>query len=286
MNRRLFMIAAIAMAAIGCTPSATEAAPFQPTRFSVQVQGTGPDVILIPGLTAGREVWRSTVQAVPGFRYHLVQVSGFAGEPVRGNAEGAVVAPLADEIARYIAARQLRRPAIVGHSMGGTVAMMIGARRPELVGRVMVVDMFPQPARLVGGTAADLGPLADSLRGVLDTESGRQLFASILGSFSPPDTANRRSDPEVVGRAMHELARIDLSNDLAGMRAPLTVVYASRDARVRASADQAFARAYAPARGARLVRIDNSGHMIMFDQPARFQQALRTFLSAPPPPGR
>ena len=68
-----------------------------------------------------------------------------------------MVSPLADEIARYIADRRLDRPAIVGHSMGGTLAMMIGARNPYLAGRIMVVDMLPQPAGLFGGTAAGMG---------------------------------------------------------------------------------------------------------------------------------
>lgn len=278
MNRRKFLISGIAFALFGCAPSATEAAPFQPTRFSVQVQGTGPDVILIPGLTVGRDVWQSTARAIPGYRYHLVQVAGFAGEPVRGNARGPVVTPLADEIARYIADRRLDRPALVGHSMGGTVAMMIGARRPDLVGRVMVVDMLPQPAGLVGGTAANLGPLAESLKGVMNSQAGRDLFASLLTSFSPPDRGNRRSDPDVVARSMQELARIDLSGDLRRMRTPLTVIYASPDPQARAAVDRSYTSAYSVKPGARLQRIDNSGHMIMLDQPVRFRQALSDFL--------
>src|SRR5688500_6217570 len=103
MNRRNFLIFALALGLAGSAPAIGMAAPrFEPTRFSVQVRGTGRDVILIPGLTSGREVWNATVGAVPGYRYHLIQVSGFAGEPARGNARGAVVEPLADEIARYI----------------------------------------------------------------------------------------------------------------------------------------------------------------------------------------
>src|SRR3954462_9417519 len=171
MNRRTLLLAGLAFAAAGAPVAAQ---PFQPSRFSVQVVGRGPDVILIPGLTSGREVWRATVNALPGYRYHLIQVAGFAGEPARGNRAGPVVAPLADEIARYIADRHLVRPAIIGHSMGGTLAMMIAARRPDQVGRLMVVDMYPQPAGLFGGTAADWGPLA----GFLGSQSGRRLFGS------------------------------------------------------------------------------------------------------------
>src|SRR3954465_12436079 len=143
----------LALLLILVAPAAPAAAPaFAPTRFIVEVTGSGPDVILIPGLTAARDVWRGTVAAVPGYRYHLIQVAGFAGVPARGNARGEVVAPLADEIARYIAANHLGRPAIVGHSMSGTLALMLAARHPAQVGKVMVIDMLPQPAELLGAS--------------------------------------------------------------------------------------------------------------------------------------
>jgi pimeloyl-ACP methyl ester carboxylesterase len=156
--------------------------------------------------------------------------------------------------------------------------MMIGARHPALAGRIMVVDMLPQPAGLIGGTAAEMGPLADSLKGMLDTEGGRALFGSLITSFSPPDRGNRRSDPDVVARAMRDLARIDLGDDLGRLRPPLTVVYASPNARMRVSVDRTYASAYSAKTGVRLVRIDNSGHMVMLDQPVRFRQALSEFL--------
>lgn len=277
MNRRTFLLSSLALG-LTFSASAQAAQPrFEPRRFSVQVRGTGPDVILIPGLTSGREVWNSTVNAMPGYRYHLVQVGGFAGAPVAANGEGAIVSGVADEIARYILDRRLNRPAIVGHSMGGTVAMMIGARNPNRAGRIMVVDMLRQPAGLFVGSAAGMGPLAGSLRNMMGSPGGRQLVANLMSAFSPPGSSNRRSDPNVVARAMHELSTIDLGPQLARIRAPLTVVYASPDPQARRAIDRSFTSAYAPAR-ARLVRIDNSGHMIMFDQPARFQAALRTFL--------
>src|SRR5688500_266183 len=144
MSRWSFLPAA-AVSALLAVPAA--AAPFKPSRISVAVRGSGPDVILIPGLSSSRGVWNGTVAAVPGYRYHLVQVAGFAGTPAAGNAAGRVAAPVADEIALYIAANGLGRPAIVGHSMGGSIAMMIGARHPRVAGRVMVVDMLPSPAR-------------------------------------------------------------------------------------------------------------------------------------------
>jgi pimeloyl-ACP methyl ester carboxylesterase len=274
-NRRLFILSATALALVSA-PAA--AAPFSSTRFTVEVQGSGPDVILIPGLSAGRGVWAGAVRAVPGDRYHLVQVAGFAGSPARGNARGPIVSSLAAELARYIEESGLRRPAIIGHSMGGTLAMMLAADHPRVVGRIMVVDMLPAPAGLFGQNREDAGAIAGSIAGLTATEGGRRLFSSLVNAFAPPNSSFRTSDPAVVGRAMNELARMDLTDKLPDIRVPLTIVYASPGAAAGPAADRRYRHAYADARAPRFVRIDGSGHMIMFDQPGRLEAAIRDFL--------
>jgi pimeloyl-ACP methyl ester carboxylesterase len=279
-------LVAATLAANGATapPAATAPAaqaapkPWAPSRFSVTVTGSGPDVILIPGLTGSRDVWKGSIAAVPGYRYHLVQVAGFAGTPAAANAKGPIVAPLAEEIARYIQAKGLKRPAIVGHSMGGTLALMVASRHPQRVGKVMVVDMLPQPAGLLGGTTAGMRGLADTLRDIASRPGGRELVTSAIRMFGTPEPDDRRSDPDVVARATHELALLDLTPQLPKIAAPLTIVYASLDASRRASDDARYRAAYAGKSRARLVRIDDSGHMIMYDQPARFRAALKAFL--------
>jgi pimeloyl-ACP methyl ester carboxylesterase len=277
--RFAFLLALAApLLSVPATPVA--AAPtFAPTRFTVEVIGSGPDVILIPGLTASREIWRPTVVAVPGYRYHLIQVSGFAGAPTRGNAHGDVVAPLAEEIARYIEANHLQRPAIVGHSMGGTLALMLAARHPDDVGKAMVVDMLPEPAELLGASTSGIRGLADTLQNWSGTTLGRSLIDSAIRVFGNDDVANLKSDPDVVARAAHELALTDLTPELPRIKAPMTIVYASPDAALGPAADGVYREAYAGDPAAHLVRIDGSGHMIMADQPRRFDEALRTFLA-------
>ena len=107
---------------------------------------------------------------------------------------------------------------------------------------------------------------------------GRQVLSALVGAFTPAEESGRGSDSDVVARAMHDLGTIDLSADLPRLRAPLTVVYAARGGGEGLSAG-AFEQAYRPVRGARLVPVAGSGHMIMADQPARFAAALRDFLS-------
>ena len=280
MDRRRFLASAAALGAAGFFPASALAAGFSSKRIAVAARGAGPDVLLIPGLAASRTIWSETASAVPGFRYHFVQVAGFAGWPAAGNAQGAVLGPVADEIARYIAEAGLEKPAVVGHSMGGTLAMMIAAEHPSRVGRLMVVDMLPQPAGLFGTTNDGLRGLADSLRDIAAAPGGRALIAGLVNMFGRQDGASGRSDPDVVARASHELATIDLAPRLPSIAAPLTVVYASPDPEARAATDRTYREAYRGKPGTRLVRIDDSGHMIMDDQPERFRAAMRAFLDS------
>jgi N-formylmaleamate deformylase len=77
---------------------------------------------------------------------------------------------------------------------------------------------------------------------------------------------------------MHELAVTDLTPELGRIPVPVTVVYASADASTRAALDHQFAAAYRSKPGVKLVRIENSGHLVMADQPAKFRAALGEFL--------
>ena len=160
--------------------------------------------------------------------------------------------------------------------MGGTVAMMVAARHPSLPGKVMVVDMLPQPAGILGGDAAGMRGLADTLRDLSASPGGRRLVESAIRLFGNPEGG---ADPDVTARATHELALTDLTRELPRIAAPLTVVYASLDPSRRAVDDSRYRAAYAGKRGTRLVRIDGSGHMIMYDQPTRFRAELKAFLA-------
>jgi pimeloyl-ACP methyl ester carboxylesterase len=274
-------------------PGGRSGTAFRSDRISVTTTGSGPDVVLVPGLTSSPEIWAGTVAAVPGYRYHLVQVAGFAGVPAGGNANGQVMAPVADEIARYIQEVGLRRPSIVGHSMGGSIAMMVAARHPQAVSRVMVVDMLPFLGAAFGppGTTAEsVRPTADALRDRAlanrDDERRRTIEAGIATMVM---TESRRADPirhglasdrNVAARAYHELITTDLRPELGKIRVPVTVLYVKTPNLPlnEAQFDAFYKASYAGLPRAELKRIPNSYHFIMFDQPQRFAEELRGFL--------
>lgn len=270
-------------------------AAFTSDRIGVTVVGSGPDVVLIPGLSSSPGAWESTVAAVPGYRYHLIHVSGFAGRPAVANASGPVAAPVAEEIARYISEQGLRQPAVVGHSLGGAWAMMIAGRHPQLVSKVMVVDMLPFLGAMFGGPTATpdtLRPIAEQLRQGIASSTGaqrettiRQTIASMVRTEGMRERATRdslNSDAAVSGRAMYDLITTDLRPELRNIRVPMTVLWVHPpQAPVSAEQMAEFYRlSYVNVPQARIVQVPNSYHFIMWDEPAVFQRELRTFLGS------
>ncbi|MDP2115873.1 MAG: alpha/beta fold hydrolase, partial [Brevundimonas sp.] len=154
---------ALAVRAEAAPVPAVAQAAFASDRLSVEVVGSGPDVILIPGFASSREVWRSEAERLKAtHRVHLVQLAGFAGEPW-AHGDGPFMQPMADELVRYVREAGLERPAIIGHSMGGMTGLLLAQQHPDLVGRVMSVDSLPFFSAMFGPqvTAEAARPFAD-----------------------------------------------------------------------------------------------------------------------------
>ena len=269
-------------------------AAFASERIGVTVVGSGPDVVLIPGLSSSPEVWQSTVAAMPGYRYHLVHVAGFAGRAPGANSSGPVVEPVAEEVARYIRETGLQRPAIVGHSLGGFLGMMIAARHPEVASRVMVVDMMPFMGAMFGGpnaTPDSVRPMAEQFRQGIASSSGPQrdtILKSTIDSMVRTEALRPQalrhsmtSDPAVSGQAMYDLITTNLIPELPRIQVPMTVLWVRPPSAPITEEQMAgyYRASYAGVKQAKLVRIPEAYHFIMWDEPAAFQRELKAFLA-------
>jgi len=299
MLRKLLFAAAMsaALAANGAMPSPVSArAPaspaFQPTRFSVVVEGSGPDLILIPGLTSSRHVWDQAVASLGGhYRVHRIQIAGFGGEPARGNAAGPVLAPVVEEIHAYIAANHLHHPMVAGHSVGGLMTLMLAQRHPEDVSRALIVDALPffgmlfGPATTPASAEPQVAAMRDSIAAMTDDAWRAQQIAGATRLASTPEGQaelvrdSMASDRSVVARVLYEDAVTDMRPALPSIHTPLTVAYAVNPFATEASYGQLMRTGYASAPSVRLIAVEPSYHFIMLDQPARFAAILSEFLT-------
>lgn len=296
-----FAQAPAAASAVPADPG-TPAANFHSDRIGVTVMGSGPDVVLIPGLASTPAVWASTIAALPGYRYHLIHVSGFAGRPAGANAEGSYLVPVADEIARYISEAHLDRPAVVGHSMGGTWTILVASRHPELVGKAMVVDMLPAIGamfRRPGMTDEQFNGFIDQMQATMANAPAdqRRMFTTMsIGQMTRTESMKQSivdeslaSDQAVAAQGFADLARTSLLEDVGRIRAPLVVLYtdpggAAQMGLTPERIDTLYQMSYRAAPQAVVRRVPDTMHFIMYDNPAFFQAQLRDFLTQPGTP--
>lgn len=291
------MAAPPALAAPADASASTAVRVLDRGRFTVEVSGEGPDVILIPGLISSRAVWDGLMPSLEGYRVHRVQIAGFAGLPAGPNAEGPVVEPFVEALAAYIREAGLKQPAVIGHSMGGFSGLWLAQKHPELVGRVMMVDAASYISALgaPGATVEAVRPMAERFRGQVLGFTDEQFAAQqpSMAAFMMKSEKDRpamvqwatSSDRRVMAQATYDVMTMDARPGLSAMTTPVTVLYAFDEAMstpgrtvTAETLDGLYAPLYADLPGVKLVRVDGAYHFIMLDQPARFAAEVKAFL--------
>ncbi|MDP2189243.1 MAG: alpha/beta hydrolase [Sphingobacteriaceae bacterium] len=110
--------------------------------FSVQTYGSsGSAILLIPGYASSPEVWTSTIGALEqNHRLYVLHFAGFAGKPA---AEQPSFEHWAQTVAAWLDILPEKHFSIIGHSMGGVMALWLAAELPQKVQKVVVVDALP-----------------------------------------------------------------------------------------------------------------------------------------------
>lgn len=285
------MVTAGALATVA--PGAWARTGFVSRRITVETRGSGPDLILIPGLASTAAVWRSTADRLAGrYRLHLVSVRGFGELAPQANAEGAVMSTVAGEVLRYITESRLNRPAIIGHSMGGQIGLRVASDWPWAVGRLMTVDSSPFFAALISpqATVRDIEPIAQVAYQAIQflgdeglKARGREMGVELGGASDAlfGTIGWQGGDRQVLAQSLYEAMTIDLRPRLPRITAPVTVVYgwSPDQTSPRGRTDTLFRGAYARLpTPATFERIEGAEHMVMIDQPTRFRAAVERFM--------
>jgi pimeloyl-ACP methyl ester carboxylesterase len=254
------------------------------SRLSYLDAGAGmPAVVLLHGWGDAKEIWAPTVATLARSRRAVApDEAGHGGSPLDGARR---MSHLAERVALLAETLGLGAFDLVGHSMGGNVALELALTRPELVRRLVLVSPAAMGEELPAYTRLYLHPAAGwaALRASLAIY-GR---LATLAQHIPPEAELpyagllRRSasssahDPENLRVMLHGLFDNPLGKRLGAVLAPTLVISGELDLVVPPPLSKRVARAIP---GARYVGIPRATHHPMDDRPREFERILTEFL--------
>lgn len=280
-----------------------------------EVGGSGPYVVFLHGLFGQGKNFQSIARGLePDFRSLLVDLPNHGASPWT---ESVDYAAMADDVAAAVRShlgtsggapgipaddgalppagdgtgpeRGQARVHVVGHSMGGKVAMQLALRHPELVDHLVVVDIAPAAGNGTGEFEHLLGALATLDLARLESRS--QADAELTELIGSPTVRGfllqnlQRADGGWRWRANLDLLRASLDviggfpdpAPGAGFDGPVLWVAGARSDYVRPEHGERMRALFGRTRQ---LTVKDAGHWVHSEQPEVFTQALRVFLAS------
>ncbi|WP_374438024.1 alpha/beta fold hydrolase [Inhella sp.] len=262
------------------------------SELQVQVRGDGRPVLFVHGLNSAASTFEGTCAALqPGVQCHLVQLPGFAGAAPLAEPK-AYVQQLSQQLQAYTERAGLKDLTVVGHSLGGSLALNWAAERPEQIARLVIVDTLPflMALRNPQATAQEAGATAAAMReGVRRGPLPRPHLEAMARSMTRTAEGQQRlvawgeaSDPASTAEAMHDLWALDLRPLLARVQAPTRVLASwAAYAPMGGTAERVRGLNEAQYAGLRGVQIEVSAagyHFLMWDDPTLVEAQVRAAL--------
>ena len=272
--------------------------------LTVEKYGSGdPAVILIPGLACGSWVWDGTIRGL--MQNHTVYAVTLAGFDGTAPTTGQMLDKADASIQQLIDSEHLVNPIIVGHSLGGFLAIRFAEEHSAELARIVAVDGLP-----VFPTMAQMSPEqrianAKQLFEPLRTQTPEQFAAGeesfVSGLVSDQRVAAQvsmlaaKSDANATAEYGEEMFAADLRPGLGSVRVPmLEIVPIPKDLppgfpdymrtmtpeELSPSFIGYYTALFPGATTVQMVPILYARHFAMLDQPDAFYEALSSFINA------
>ncbi len=270
----------------------------QPVTY--HIAGSGPPIVLIHGITSSSRTWKRVMPRLAE-QYTVVAPDllghGRSAKPQGDYSLGAYASGIRD----LLVALEIPKATVVGHSLGGGIALQYAYQFPDRVDRLVLVDsggidrevsIVLRAATLPGAEfvlpflfAAPLHEAALKLRGVLnaiglrpsaDVEGVSEGFSSLTKADARRAFLNTvRSVIDPGGQKVSAKDRLYLSHDI-----PSLIVWGGND-RIIPSSHGQLAHELMP--GSRYELFEDAGHFPFNDEPDRFVDLLRDFIESTVP---
>lgn len=238
-----------------------------------QKLGQGADLIMLHGW--GNDVssfWNVAQNLKSNFTVHLIDLPGFGRSDIPTKAF--TIDDYADVISEYITKQELSKPALLGHSVGGRIAIKLVTKNPNLVGKLILEDsagirskrnikkyIFLVAAKVFNFIVPNIFNLKEILR---------QKFYSKLEFDYINTGALRETFKNIISE--------DLSNLLPKVKNETLLIWGELDKTEEASLKNGRMM-YRSIPRSKLEIFDGCGHFPHLENPARFIYFIKDFLS-------
>lgn len=264
----------------------------QPTSFQVQVIGKGKPVIMIPGYSCPGEVWKETAEQLKkNYELHIISIAGFGGTPPIESEH--LLQTVKEEIIAYTKNNRLKKPSLIGHSLGAFLTLWIQSQAPDLFGKSICVDGLPFLMAMgkPNTTADDVKkmPQFDKKAVVANFKSlpnegyienmTKSMLYQVSDSLRAKAIAKWSfdSDRTTLGSTLVELSTTDLRGELAKIKQPnlvLTSFWGTKE-----TSEKEYNLQYALLKN-KTIKVAQAKHFIMYDTPEWFYNEIELFLNA------
>jgi esterase len=243
-------------------------------NLSFETVGSGPPLLVLHGLFGSGGNWRSVARHLAAT--HTVHSADLRNHGASPWADTMGYAEMADDLLQLMDRLGLQAPAVIGHSMGGKVAMALALATPWAVGPLVVIDAAPR------GSAASWGRQLRSLQGAQSAQPALpDLAGSALTHWMMPRLGAGHAYFDwtcrlgLIALSLHELAGFpDRLRYLSSQR-PLHAIVGGRSDCVRPP-DASIYQPMFPR--TRVEVIEHAGHWVHADRPDDLLACLRAVL--------
>ena len=252
--------------------------------FQVKVSGHGKQsIVFIPGFTCSGDVWNATVANYEAkYTCYILTMAGFAGVPAQ---PATSFTNWEKAIADYITTNHINKPVIIGHSMGGGLALAIAADYPQLLSQVVVVDALPCLAAMrdpsfKSNPDNDCSAVVKKFTGM--TDAGFKLMQQMTMPQLVADTSKLKmivnwsvtSDRTTFATMYCDFMNTDLRIKISNIICPALIMLESSFANFKPAIEDQ----YKNLKTAQLVYADKGLHFIMYDDTIWYNQQLSAFI--------
>lgn len=238
----------------------------------------GPPLVLLPGITSPAITWAFISERLAAFSRVITLDNRGRGLSSSGQDLSYYLADYADDAAGIIHALGIERPVVLGHSMGGRIAIKLAATAPEVVGRLIIADPpvsgpgrrpypIPLPWYLEGRDLATRGEAMPVAGGPLANWTEEQLALRTEWLPTCDVTALTESHRSFDDEDIHSL--------MPSIECPTLLICAANGGTITPEDEHEIVGLIDDCRS---MRIPDVGHMIPWDDIDAFTHAVRSFV--------